>query len=190
MKATEIASEVKPPQTVGEAVAAARDVLISKGQIFPKEFVRAKEVAKGLVRHAEERLQALSARLHAEIGVVRPGFQFAASTGSGEFPQVTNVAKQLVYSANLKEFNQWAQLGLKTEQVSGIVVSFHGVGAKFQGVLVVSVFLHQDGLEPIPATDSVFQINYEETAEQADKRFTPWLESSLTNALNTWRRNL
>jgi Fic family protein len=190
IKATEIASDVKPPLTVDEAIAAARDRLINKGQIVPKEWIRAKDTARRLHQWASERLQTLTVQLHSEIGVARPEFEFSTTSGSGENLEVLEVAKQLNYVASLSDFNLWTKLKLKTERTARIVVSFHGVGAKYLGVLAATVFLYEEGMEPNKASDNVFQMNYEEDTGQAEKRFGPWLEQSLTKALDLWRRSL
>jgi prophage maintenance system killer protein len=179
MKATEIASEVKPPQTVDEAVAAARDSLISKGQIVPKEWLRAKETADVLLKFTDDRLTRLANQLRSEIGIARPNFQFT-----------THFLEDLRVEKHGEQFLQCSQLNLKTERQASILVQFRNVGSKHLGVLAVSVALCQEGLQATDISDDVFQINYEEKAEQASKRFEPWLERSLIKALTTWRRSL
>lgn len=175
MKVTEMVSEVNPPHTVDEAVAAVRNILISKGQVSPKEFSRAKEIANQLFQYASGRLEELRMQLQSEIGRVLPEFRFSVVPWG---------------SPKLREFPQGVQLTLKTETTSHLVVSSHEVGAKFLGVLAVSVVLLQDGLELSSGDDDVFQINYEEGPDQAQTRFEPWLERRLVSALTAWRRTL
>jgi prophage maintenance system killer protein len=183
IKATEIASEVKPPQTVDEAVAAARDRLVSKGQIVPKEWLRAKETADVLVKRTDERLTRLANQLRSEISVARLEFQFATRKGERPFEESLEIEK---YQARAYK---WSQLNLETERKATILVVFHQVGSAYLGIFTVTVALCYVGVNIREATDD-FQINYEETVEQAQKRFDPWLEQSLINGLTIWRRSL
>lgn len=80
-----------------------------------------------------------------------------------------------------------------------LIVSFHGIGREFRGVLGVSAFFfwredRDDGpkevTDPTALTDEVFQINYVESAEDALARFEPWLDDALMRGLETWRRGV
>lgn len=189
IKAGEVAYELKPPQTVEEAIAAARDRLVSRGQIPPRDWMKAKETAQALFNLASQRLASLMGRLNAEIGVLRPGFQFTLGSGTGGLPVVVGLATQLDYLPNLGEYHQWSQLALGSGAET-ITVSFHAVGAKYRGLLAALVLFQRQGISADLATDDVFQINYKEDLAQAQKRFEPWLEKSLARALTLWRSGL
>ncbi len=44
--------------------------------------------------------------------------------------------------------------------------------------------------DPISACEEFFQINYEETPEEAQARFDPWLEDAIVRGLDLWQRTL
>jgi len=103
---------------------------------------------------------------------------------------VLNAAKSLGYSANLDDFNQWIQLLLKTDGTSSLLISFHGVGVKYRGIIGALVIFLEQGKEAVLATDEAFQMNYAEDPTQAQARFSKWLESALTKGLTLWRSTL
>jgi hypothetical protein len=76
IKAGEVAFELKPPQTVEDAITLP-DRLVSTGQIPPREWMRAKETARQSRSFAMKRIERLSAQLHEEIGRVQPSFHFS-----------------------------------------------------------------------------------------------------------------
>jgi hypothetical protein len=54
---------------------------------------------------------------------------------------------------------------------------------------IVTVF--DDGSRnPVVVSTEPFQVNYAESYESAERRFRPWLEESLVNALTLWRKSL
>jgi hypothetical protein len=44
--------------------------------------------------------------------------------------------------------------------------------------------------DAVPASDEVFQINYKESCDEAEQRFSSWLEISLAKAIQMWRSGL
>jgi hypothetical protein len=44
--------------------------------------------------------------------------------------------------------------------------------------------------DAVVASKDFFQVNYAESPESAERRFRPWLEESLVNALTLWRKSL
>jgi len=185
-QATESVYEAKPPETVKDALVAARDRLISTGRALPDRWARAKSTAQQLQAAALGRLTEIAKWLQVEVGGDGPKFNFAARSMFGQDEQVLEAAKGLDYVPNLTVYHQWAQLDLP--KPARIVVSFHGL-APYRGLMAALVFY----AEPTVAravTDEVFQINYREELTQAIGRFHPWLEASLAKALNLWRQSL
>ena len=125
--------------------------------------------------------------------------------------QVIDTAQRLEYFANLRVHHEWVRLGLDTENGrSEILISFHGIGTDFRGLIGVSVCFyrrHQETpdeyddedlydlqrqtmrvAELQPVCGDVFQINYAEPLESVQRRFKPWMERALVLALDQWRR--
>jgi len=192
LAALDLGYRVTPPETIDAAVAAARDLFIGMGKIVPKEWMAAKTTAQYLFERARVRLVHAAERLKEEIGSVRPDFRFQLthrSTPNWD-GQILEVARDLHYSANTAEQNQSAWLTLKTPRETHLVVSFHGLGTMYRGILAVSAFLDTESEDPTPACDEFFQINYQEEPSQAQMRFDPWLERSIAKGLSLWQHRV
>jgi fido (protein-threonine AMPylation protein) len=191
LKGLDLAYRAKPPLTVDAAVDSARDLLIGMGQIPPKEWLKARQLADALRNRAILRLNYAAKRLNTEIGSVRTGFAFQASVGQGgRDKEILQVAEELHYPANPTESNLSALLQFVTTRKAQFVISFHGVGASYRGILAASAFFHGEGQGPSRCCDEFFQINYAEEQAQAEKRFDPWLESSLVRGLSLWQETI
>jgi Fic family protein len=191
LKAMEVASEVHQPKTVDEEVSAARARLVAKGQIIPKEWNLVRTTADRLLNSALQPLNNVAGRLHTEIAAVRPGFKFHVDAGGEqEFPELVDVAAKLKYAANLKEFHRWVAMKLKTEETARLVVSFHGFGRRFRGLLAVSMFFLPEKGAPMVVTEDFFQLNYRESSDDAERRFLPWLDAAMVRGLALWRQQL
>ena len=112
--------------------------------------------------------------------------------------QIIKAAKDLGYYANIGEFSAWRRLVLETETGrSEIVLSFHGIGREYRGLVGVSLCFYRkpetdEGHSMIEDQHTVsrelFQINYLESVEAVQARFDPWLDKYLLQALDLWRR--
>ena len=112
--------------------------------------------------------------------------------------QIIKAAKDLGYHANIGEFSGWRRIVLETETGrSEIVLSFHGIGREYRGIVGVSLCFYRkpeadEGHSTIEDLHTVskelFQINYLESLEAVQARFDPWLDKYLLQALDLWRR--
>ena len=112
--------------------------------------------------------------------------------------QIIKAAKDLGYYASIGEFSAWRRIVLDTESGrSEIVLSFHGIGREYRGIVGVSLSFYRkpetdEGHSSIEDLHTVskelFQINYLESLEAAQARFHPWLDKYLLQALDLWRR--
>jgi Fic family protein len=112
--------------------------------------------------------------------------------------QIIRAAKDLGYFANIREFSAWRRLVLETEAGrSEIVLSFHGIGREYRGLVGVSLCFYRkpetdEGHSMIEDQHTVsrelFQINYLESLEAVEARFDSWLDKYLLQALDLWRR--
>ncbi len=67
------------------------------------------------------------------------------------------------------------------------MISIHEVGHQFRGIHAAFLVLPN---ERKPCCKDFFQINYEESLEDAERRFDPWLEDSIARGLAMWQRTL
>ena len=191
LRGLDLAYRTKPPNTVDAAVDSVRDLLIGMGQIPPKEWMKAREFAAGLRNRAVGRLNHVVGRLTSEIGSVRGGFTFrSVAVQGGHDKEILQVAEELHYPANPAESNLSAVLQFVTTRKAQLVISFHGVGVSYRGILAASAFFQGEGQGPVRCCDEFFQINYAEEQAQAEKRFDPWLESSLVRGLSLWQETI
>ncbi|PYV76679.1 MAG: filamentation induced by cAMP protein fic [Acidobacteria bacterium] len=201
-----IASDVHHRQQVGQVIEAAREVFEKRQDALKLEWEQAKSTAVSLQDIAWGRFNQLVGQLDAEIRRYSPNFAFYSDTernhgDRGHYfrHQIVQSARKLGYFANTSVYAAWVRLVLRTETQAEILLSFHGVGHEYRGVLVCSVcFFRREEIEEgeseladlVTISDRVFQINYREKPTEVEARFRDWLEDALIRALETWRTGL
>lgn len=201
-----VADIKRAQQRVGDVIAAARDDIRRRQELVRKDWERSKETARRLEGCAKHRLEDTAERLTDELGSLDSRMRFHAGYepygGERDFwfrRNIIDTARALGnYFADVAAYRAWASAIMWTaDSRAEIVVSFHGIGREFRGVLGVSAFFfwrdERDGggtelRDLTPLTDEVFQINYVEPTEDAVTRFEPWLDNVLMRGLETWRR--
>lgn len=196
-KAIGLAFDVRPAKDVSEAIEATRDLLLQLGRIAPKDqWVKAENQTHRLIMAAFDKLNKVCHQLNQEIGLVDKSFSFPVSSlGSHALKAILPLSKKLQYEPNFGTFSDSRALFLvRATQSAMIVVSFHGVGTSYRGLLAAVAFFQIGGLdsdnEPIPLSDDIFRIGYEESQEDSDVRFSAWLEACLVKGIGLWRRTL
>lgn len=110
--------------------------------------------------------------------------------------QIVQTAKSLDYYANTQTFRAWARLALRTTHPTVLLVSFHGIGREFQGLLACSAswFQRMDTGEDehamsqtVPVANELFLISYKESLHSAKSRFSTWLEDAIVRSLKLWQ---
>ncbi len=191
------AADTKPAESVEEALATTKDMLVGPGRIIPAEYLRAKETANGLLNQSVNRLNAISISLANDITRVNSAYKFEVETLAGPpggekiASEIRLVAEKLRYEPNTSDFQHSALIRLTAhEAVSRVVISFHGVGPAFRGLLVSVAYFQTGDAPPVPVCDDIFRISYQESIADSQKRFSPWLEQVLIEGLAAWRRTL
>ena len=117
--------------------------------------------------------------------------------GGDFFVPIDTVTKQHGYRANLTAHHEWSRLVLHpNNERFAILVSFHGVGQKYRGVVACSVCFVAYSADTshtsrsMALTDEAFQINYQDSKEEVEKRFRPWLEKAIERGLALWHESL
>ena len=110
--------------------------------------------------------------------------------------QVVVGAQVLDYFANLESYRAWVRLVIHNANQSQILLSFHGIGREFRGVLACSAVFFQRVQTDREETGnesgkvlsrSLFQVNYREDLASIEERFRVWLEECLVAGLRNWR---
>ena len=207
VQALGISSQVLKSQRAEQVVVATREQLQARETARRKEWENVKVTAVSLERLALERFKAIATTLGAQTGkyLEQPKFFADSATHGAERAstwfrwQVAQTAKALGYFANLSEYHAWVRLVLDTGSRAEILISAHGTGHEFRGILgASSCFFRRDQTEQgdreigniEPLTTELFQVNYKESVDEAVGRFRDWLEDSLVKGLETWRQGL
>ena len=180
----------------------------SRDQSLRKETARAKEIAKGLREIAKAKFEEVRTGLELRIDFAGPDRRIFADEGDDDTErrgwyrhQVVDTAKRLGYFANMRDYHEWVRIAFVTESGrSEILLSFHTVGRDFRGVVGASMCfyrrqradgegLEQQVIELQTVSDDLFQVNYKEDFDAAERRFGRWLEEALTMGLDQWRRS-
>jgi Fic family protein len=191
-KAIGSAADVKPVHSVAEAVQVTRDLLVDIGQIAPPEYLKTKEIAKALALAAQGPISDLVTSLDAEVGKASKDFQFGIATlGGPPLDELKTLGNLLEYDPNTNDFHVAHLAQLTTRgMLSQIVISFHGVGSGFRGLLAVAAYFRSGQGPVVPLSKDIFRITSEEPEAEISKRFFAWLNECLIEGLAEWRRSL
>jgi Fic family protein len=185
-QAMQVAADTQQVDTVEKAIAAAKRVLIAPGKsLDPSIWPATKDTANRLMVLANRRLEKLAYALRGELEAIRPELQFQMGTSYDLSPAL------LPYKANKLEYQQtYGLMILNSPRRSNIEVQAHGIGTKYRGLIGIVTVFDDGSRNPVVVSAEPFQVNYAEPYESAERRFRPWLEDSLVNALTLWRKSL
>ena len=202
-----IAREVlKAGEHLEQMVAAIGDHFRKRDAALARNMVQAKEHATDLWARARQTFERVSMQLDDALRgpherTVFSDYSHPSETGyrrRWHRAQIVRAAKDLGYYANIGEFSAWRRLVLETESGrSEIVLSFHGIGPDYRGIVGVSLSFYRkaetdEGHSMIEdqytVSKELFQINYLESLEAVRARFDTWLDKYLLQALDLWRR--
>ena len=161
-----------------------------------------------LIAIARDRLQAIRDALEATLAGEPENLEAIVFDGPDEGDkrhwfrwQVISAARKLEYWADLSTYHSWLRLRLRLgdEGEENVIVSFHGYGETFRGVLACTVFSYRrDPLEEQEFTTSevtvacrdFLQLNYIDKQPAVEQRFESWLREALAAAIEDWGRRL
>ena len=205
IRAIGIVRDMEQAARVDARIESIKRRLAQRRDALRQEWETAVSTAVGLHEFASQRLREVVDSLqdamqdHAE-------FTFFVDEEKDEGPrshwfhqQIVSTARVLGYYANLRHYRSWVRFVARDGNQGNILVSFHGIGHEFQGVLACSGtwFLrartddgsYETGGEAALG-DEVFQINYKEAVEDVRVRFGDWIERVLERGLARWESGL
>ena len=167
IQVTEVAWDTHPPGTAVEAVAAVHHRLLQVGKFPREEWSAVERTATQLVSFARARFQQIANELHAQGRAAR------------ELP----IYKDL---GGRKEIDVELFLPATSDALQ---LSFGPPGQRSRGLIGVLPLLMRG---PIPTViqGGSFLINYAESYDRAQARFSAWLERVIVAGLNQWRLTL
>jgi len=183
------ASELRGTNNVAEAISAVRDALKSLGkQIEPAIWPKTIETAGCLIDSSHRRLGEIVKALTNEISKTGAVLRFDVQQ-----PGSTLLLKNLSYDANRRDYQRSVRLHIfdvVSNSRANIEIQAHAVGSKFRGLIAIMAAFEDKQGNVTATSKEPFLVNYAEAYESAERRFRPWLEESLVNALTLWRKSL
>ncbi len=205
VRAFGIARDTERAVRVDARIESIRQRVAQRRDGLEKEWQAAVSIAERLHALTKDRMDRVAASL-TEAMSARDGFNCFADDEKDQGPrsryfhrQIVYSAKALGYFANLQHYRSWIRLVAGDGNSGNILISFHGIGHDFQGILVCSGtwFLRtrtgDGGYETEGENvlnDEVFQFNYKESFEDVQIRFRDWLESTIARGLALWEATL
>ena len=166
-------------------------------------------VAQSLQNLTEERLKNIAERVDQNIrplAVTSDSYHAECRACTSDdrashyyFRELVRTARSLRYYANTQPHRTWVRIAIETEEIFYFVISFHSIGQQFEGVLGACAFTFQrlrneeggrDIVNLQSACDGVFQFNYLEDQANVIERFQSWLDLTVADALEQWRKTL
>ena len=203
VRALGLSREVEKDFRAEDLIRATRRELEHRRDTLAGEWNTVKDQAEHLRREAEKRMNELKETIETDMGAVLDHVHVFVDGESdhGERShyfrqQIVAGAQVLDYFANLESYRAWVRLVIHNANQSQILLSCHGIGREFRGVLACSAVFFQrvqtdrEDRETSPAkvlSRSLFQINYREDLASIEERFRVWLEECLVVGLRNWR---
>ena len=151
-KAISRVADLRPAATLQEALNMTRDLLVSVGRAIHEEHLIAKDLADALVAQASASLDNVANKLRGDISTVDARYQFSSNTRFAVAPirELRLAAQQLSYEPNPTPYHHSLVLQLHFgEAQSLIVISFHGAGPAFHGLLVAVAYFQTAVGDPV-----------------------------------------
>lgn len=204
VRALSIAEDVIKSHQVKDTIRAARQQLQQRRDALVAEWESVKSIAERLRDYAENRLGEVAAELRSEMHDVLdfPNNFFAdgsldADPRSHYYRyQTIQTARNLDYYADMQTYRSWARLVMPGTNQTELLISFHGIGHTFRGILACSATWFQRvetekgerEIGPVESVaDSMFQVNYKESYDEAQARFSDWLEDTIVRGIKFWQ---
>ena len=208
-EARHVIAEKRQVRSVIQSVADKLDRRLRRRQ---GEWEKAKDIGQALGATARDHLGRVEAELKSVLASqlgTSGGFWVTSSPDDDPDRrsyygyQVVETAKAMRYFANTRVFHSWAALNLKTDGRHEILVSIHGMGHEFAGLLVATACLakreasgeagEQGGTVVTrvqPVCERPFQISYKEDPADARTRFGRWIGDAVVQGLLAWQEDI
>jgi hypothetical protein len=200
-----IVRSVSQSRSVTAVIESAREAVEARDRRVRAEMESVKELAGTLLTRCTGALRDVAEQMtesFSGLRDIRADVDFEEAGADRDFwfrHQIISTAKALGYFADLAEHRSWSRLRIRGEPQHEILVSFHGLGRPFRGIMAAcaSYFRRASseggGTEvddAVPLTDEVFQFNYREDQIESGRRFDRWLEAALIQGLEHWRSSM
>lgn len=196
---------VSPPQSVKLAVEALKAQFTANEKAVADRHRLVFDISRCLEQAAVDRLDSV----HQLLDPI-PSHVSRSNDGNSHYyrHQVIESARafrDFPYFANTTVYRAWVKLLIEGESAAQLLLSFHGRGSEFVGVMMctpVFELIHKQEIRrpteeetpaertQIPFTDKPFEFYFTEQAEDVKPRFLNWLDDTVALALAQLQRNL
>lgn len=196
-----LARDVEQEQQVDRAIDATRRRLRKRKSSLEKEKAIARQTASSLHENTVQRLDKVADQLAKQLGppiLQRADFWVENQTDGESHShyykrEIVEVAKKLGYYADTRTHRSWVRLTMRDGITGILLVTFHGIGQEFNGLLASSAIWfekvqteegRQDSTAAVSLANEEFVINYKEPVNIAEERFNPWLDACIVKAIS------
>ncbi len=187
----------KPAETIDLAIEALKNRLSAKQDEVAAKQKGVFSLSLRLEERAEERFGTVCTKLFPiEAHVLRS----TSDTSHYYRGQVITAAREFRYYANTTVYRAWVKLLITGDTAAQLLLSFHGRGSEFAGVMVCSPVFElifkpdEDGVPndrtQIPVTDRPFEFYYTENPSEVEPRFLSWLDETIALTLAQYQKNI
>ena len=113
--------------------------------------------------------------------------------------EIVEIAKKEEYFADTRIHKGWVRLKIVEDREISIILSIHGLGIQFLGLMAASAFLlYKDRTEdstsisssPLKIFRDLFQFSYKDNKDDLKRRFEKWVNEAILVGLNEWQKQL
>ncbi len=204
--ALSIAGRVKESIQVSSIIDSIKLQIESKKRLEKKSWDLAKDMANYIIKLARDEMNSTALALKQKLGDFWKGkYPLASKALDGEDQdyyfrnQIIEMAKTNRYFANLSLYRSWARLTIPGKNQSEILISAHGIGPEFRGVIAISACYFSRNKDVEQNGDigdfavlgkEAFYLTYREKKSDLQKRFLEWSNLVLAEGIAFWGKSL
>jgi Fic family protein len=195
----------KRHDSIDQILESASERLTAKRENELKEREKILTTTSRLRAHVEQQFSEAQLKVNQVLKAINPDFEAQCTVMTSEGgetwfrEEISQVAQLLGYKALTRFHSSWARLTITTERKMELIVTFHGLGHEFLGLMAASAFIRYRDTDsnskttdegPYLACTEVFQFADDEPLEAIEQRFQPWLETVISMGLEHWSQAL
>lgn len=205
ISALSIAANVKESAQLSSIIDSIKVKIESRKQGEIESRESAKKIADFVIEKTHDEMQRVAAKLRQELSSFwknrYPVASFALNNSEKDYyfkNQIIAMAKENGYYANPSLYKSWARLIIPGKNQSEILVSAHGIGYEFRGIIAVAAcfYSRNKDAEQNEIGDftvlgkEYFQLTYKEKVEDLQKRYLNWLNRVLAEGIAVWGKSI
>lgn len=204
--ALSIVERVKESIQVSSIIEDIKLQIESKTKREKKSWESAKNMANEVIELASKEMESTAITLKQKLGAFWKGkYPYISKALNGEDQdfyfrnQIIEMARTNGYFANLSLYRSWTRLTIPGKNQSEILISAHGIGPEFRGVIAISACFFSRNKDVEQNGDigdftvlgkETFQLTYREKKTDLQKRFLDWFNQILAEGIAFWGKSV